>query len=385
MKRILSFILCAILCLSCGTSVFAAEVDSSSIITHDETSTYELYQQAIEIAKARGLTLLPYEEAMATTTSYFSDMDTEVSYDYPGKYDLGENKCAGESEYVPTIETYARETPETAQPMTVSYGYVGSIDTPGEVEWYTFRVKGNGAHNIYSTGSTDVKVEFYKKTWYGSYQLIDSNDDGGQGLNFRLELGLEMNVDYYVKVSAYLNNTGSYVIWTEENVDELYSPTGGSWTWDVADPDPDGTFFTIHKLTYLQPHEAQAYYIMMTNDTLRKARDQLITMPYDAAKAFILSHASVTVAAADFILSHLLTVVLPSLTDLELGSLAEAAGMQSDGTFTRGVLVTSLSVVTTGYIPQTLNLFESWYGPYIYGRARYRGHFDIGDKKPLWK
>lgn len=385
MKRIVAMILCITFCLSCSTSVFASEFNSSEN-NNAVLTTSELYQRATEIASTRGVTLMPYEQAMETTTGGTElDSDREISYDYPGKNDLAANKVVVQPEIINQDNIRGGTSQSNAQTISIPSNTYDSIATAGEVDWFTFRVNGNGAHNLYSTGSTDTKVEFYKRTWYGSYTLIDSNDDGGAGLNFRLELGLEMNVDYYVKVSAYGNGTGSYTLRVEENRDSMYAPNGGSWTWDVANPDPDGAYFSVDKIVYLTPIEAEGHYIMVSQDSIRNIRDYVLSLTYSAAVSYLMSYLNIQSAVASFILDELSSFGFPDLTDMELNSIAEAGGMRSDGTFSNGIVIYSLTSYTVDYYPVTMNTYDSWTSSYIYGEPRYRGTFDENDKTPMWR
>lgn len=383
-KKIIAIILCMAICLSCGTTAFAAEntVVNSTV---SDTSTYEYYQRLSEIAESRGITLMPYDQITASNISSLTeDNDEEVSYDYPGKNDITAKKKL-EAENPPTVEPKGGTSQSNAQTISVpSYTY-DSIATAGEVDWFKFEVNGNGAHNLYTTGSTDTKVEFYKRTWYGSYTLIDSNDDGGEGLNCRLELGLKMNVDYYVKITAYGSKTGSYTLRIEENKDSMYAPNGGSWSWDVANPDPDGAYFNIDKIVYLTASEAQGYYIMVSRDSFKQVRDYILGLSFNAAVSYLMSYYGITQAVASFIIGEAASFTFPSLTDLELDSIAEAGGVRSDGTFSRGIKIVSVTSYSSLSIPVMLNTYEAWSSSYMYGQARYRGTFDTTDKTPMWR
>lgn len=385
MKKVLCIVLSLVMLLSMSVPAFAVELDTSEN-SNAGLTTQDLYQRATEIANARGITLMPYEQAMASSVgSADSRVDKEISYEYPGKNVLDATKSAVKNENTIQAEIRGGSSQSNAQTISVpSYTY-DSIATAGEEDWFKFEVNGNGAHNLYTTGSTDTKVEFYKRTWYGSYKLIDSNDDGGEGLNFRLELGLEMNVDYYVKVTAYGDKTGSYTLRIEENRDSLYAPNGGSWSWDVANPDPDGVYFNVDKIVYLPPTEAQGYYIMVSQDSIREIRDYVLGLSYNAAVAYLMSYFGITHAVASFMLGELASFAFPSLTDMELDSIAEAGGMRSDGTFSNGIVIYSLTSYTVDLYPVTMNTYESWTSSYMYGESRYRGTFDETDKTPMWR
>lgn len=380
MKRFISILLSVVMCLSVSGTAFAA---NEPIQREDESmTTEERYNQAVAIAESRGIKLLPFSEVSDNISTGTKDF-TEVSYDYDGKDTLAEGKTA-EKELLGD-STKGGSSQSNAQTISVPSTTYDSIPTAGAVDWFTFRVNGNGAHNLYSTGSTDTKVEFYKKTLLGGYSLIDSNDDGGSGTNFRLELGLTTGVDYYVKVSAYGSGTGSYVLHLEENRDSLYSPSGGSWTWTVASPDPDGVYFNVDKVVYLPASEAEAYYIMVSRDSFHQVRDHILSLSFDAAVAYVMSYYGITQAVASFIVGEAASFTFPSLTDLELDSIASAAGINSSGHATQGLKIVSVTAYASGGVPVMMNTYESWTSSYIYGEARYRGSFDTSDKTPMWR
>lgn len=380
MKRLIATLLAAAMCFSLGVSAFAAE--NTAERAYEGMTTEEMYAQASLFARARGIEILPYDEAMADTNAARNIDSPEISYDYEGKYELVDGKVADDPLFV---EPYGGSSQSNAQEISVPSTTSDSIPTAGAVDWFKFRVNGNGAHNLYSIGSTDTKVEFYKKTLLGGYELIDSNDDGGSGSNFRLELGLKTGVDYYVKVMAFGSKTGSYSLRIEENKDSLYSPNGGSWRWDVASPDPDGALFNIDKLVYLTADEAEGYYIMVSRDSFRQVRDKILSLSFNAAVALLMNTYGITEAVASFIVGEAASFVYPSLTDIELDSIASAAGINSSGHATRGLKIVSLTSYTSSGIPIATNTYEKWTGSYIYGQARYRGTFDTTDKTPLWR
>ena len=380
MKRFIATLLIAVMCLSLGVNAFA--VENTEEQAYEGMTTEERYAQVSKFAKARGIEILPYDAAMATVNITMDTVETEISYDYEGKYELANGKVAEEPLLV---EPIGGSTQKNAQEISVPSTTSDSIPTAGAVDWFTFRVNGNGAHNLYSTGSTDTKVEFYKKKLLGGYELIDSNDDGGSGLNFRLELGLKTGVDYYVKVMAYGNKTGSYSLRIEENRDSLYSPDGGSWSWDVASPDPDGAFFNIDKIVYLNKDDAEGYYIMVSRDSFREVKDYILGLSFNAAVAYLVSYYNITSAVASFIVGEAASFAFPSLTDLELDSIASAAGINSSGHATRGLKIVSVTSYTGSGMPVMMNTYESWSSSYMYGEARYRGSFDTTDKTPMWR
>ena len=364
MKKILALVMCCVILLSSSTP-FLAKENSDSNISEYQGFTYEYYQKLSEIAEARGITLMPYDEMVENSDSGFEKESNGNS---------ASNMVRGGA------------TADAAVSIYLSSSKYDSIDVAGEADWFKFEVNGNGAHNIYTTGNTDTKVELYKKTWYGEYLLIDSNDDISiADWNCRLEVGLETNIDYYIKITAYGKDTGAYVLRLEENRDQMSSPEGGSWTWDVATPDPDGLFFNVDKITYLDANAAKGYYIMVSDDDFREVRDIIIGLTFDAAVTYVMGYYKIKEAIASYIVSKAVGFGTPNLTKTELNSISEAGGKDSSGNFKYGIKIVSVTTYSAIGAPVMLNTYERWNGSYIYGAERYRGTFDTTDKTPLWR
>lgn len=254
-----------------------------------------------------------------------------------------------------------------------------------EENWYKFTANGSGAYNIYSLGALDTKVELYEENIWGNLILLENDDDSGEGSNFQIEPGLSSGNNYYIKVTAFGSKTGSYSIRLEENRESLYSPNGGSWSWTISYPDPDGYYFSIDKIVYLPQNEVDAYYILVSNDNYRTIRDMILSTSIDAVVGYLTSAFGITKAVATFIISEVASKSFPTLTSLELDSIKRAAGIDAYGHASRGIKIVSCTAYSTMGIPVTTNVYETWTGSTIYGQARYRGQFDMYDKTPLWR
>ncbi len=83
--------------------------------------------------------------------------------------------------------------------LTANSTYNATISTGGEMKYYTFTPSTSGKYVIYSTSSEDTRVYLYNS----SGTQIDSNDDGGEGNNFRLECDLTAGTTYRFGVRYY--------------------------------------------------------------------------------------------------------------------------------------------------------------------------------------
>ena len=136
---------------------------------------------------------------------------------------------------------------------------------------------------------------------------------------------------------------------------------------------------------YLTAPEAEAYYIMVSRDSFKEVRDHILSMTFNAAVSYVMSYYGATKAVATFIVEESLSWTMPTLTSLELDAIAEAGGVRSDGSFSRGIKIISLTTYSSNMMPVMLNTYERWSSPYMFGQVRYRGTFDTTDKSPLWR
>lgn len=101
----------------------------------------------------------------------------------------------------------------TASCLTISQWHTGAISSPDAQKWYQFIVPKTDTYIVQTTGSLDTVGHLYNSG--GS--LIESNDDGGGDLNFRIEATLVGGLTYYIQVQAYGSNTGSFDLVVEPN------------------------------------------------------------------------------------------------------------------------------------------------------------------------
>ena len=84
----------------------------------------------------------------------------------------------------------------------------GEIDPAGESDYYRVRISEAGTLTVYTTGDLDTRGFLHD----GEERQLASNDDGGDGTNFRIEREVDPGT-YYIRVEAYHQDaTGSYTI-----------------------------------------------------------------------------------------------------------------------------------------------------------------------------
>ena len=264
-----------------------------------------------------------------------------------------------------------------------------SIENTKESDWFKFKTTVFGAINIYTESELNTKITLYTKNLFGKEKLLISDDNSGKQKNARIEYEIIPNKQYYIKVSS--TKKGGYQLFLESNFDRLYSPSGGAWIADSKEYETYGNY-TFHKKVFLTASEAQAYYIMVSNDEFREFRDELLAIPFDVAFAIISERFPIfkNPILAGLLFDWLVMENIPTFTEIELNSIAQAGNMQADGTFNNGIVITSFSTFSPTAPPAGdmlltySNSYTSWTDEYITGVRFCRGQFDINDKKPLW-
>ena len=99
------------------------------------------------------------------------------------------------------------------------------VSTDGQMRYYTYTPTTSGKFVIYSTGSSDTKVYLYDS----SLTELDSDDDGGDSTNFRLEYNLTAGTKYIFGIRYYnSSNTGTIPFTFGRVYTITYNGNGGS-------------------------------------------------------------------------------------------------------------------------------------------------------------
>lgn len=365
MKKWLSIILCIVMVCNFSTIAFASNIDGDLCSTPEE-----IYREAQRMAAARGIQLL--DESIV-----FSD----------------DNRLE-QTRIETSISPTAVSVPSSATSISEGTGKTKSL-TAGGVVWFVFTTPSAGAYNIYTTGSTNTYGELYKKGLLG-LSLVAETGSGGSGTNFYIRDDLKNNTTYYVKVKGQTTTvSGSFTFYVKGNKDSQVSSNGGVWNWTTNVEDPDGVYYNIDQITYLNATQATGYYNLVATDNVRTVRDAVLNLTTTKAIEYLMAYYGVSSTVASWILDALavgsaVMPNIPSLTSIELASIADAAGYNpSTGICSRGLKVYSLTTYTstsTGMIPVMLNTYESWTGSTMYGEKYYRGAFATPtNPKPLWR
>jgi len=109
--------------------------------------------------------------------------------------------------------------------LSVNTSNSATISTAGKMKYYEYTPSTSGTYVIYSTGSADTKVHLYNV----SGTELDSNDDGGDNSNFRLEYNLTAGTKYIFGVKYYSSSTTGTIPFKFGNVYTVnYNANGGT-------------------------------------------------------------------------------------------------------------------------------------------------------------
>ena len=120
----------------------------------------------------------------------------------------------------------------------------GQIETIGDVDYFRFEIQDRSSVIVYSTGDLDTFGTLEPEPTAGFFEPIDTDDDGGDSYNFRIQRMLDAGI-YYIKVGGYDTDTGAYSIHLVVNAPlSLRMATGdllsSGWSHTCA-LRPDGT------------------------------------------------------------------------------------------------------------------------------------------------
>ena len=90
----------------------------------------------------------------------------------------------------------------TATEISVGTVTTGTMDLPGDLDYFQFTISQTGVYVIYSRNSIDIKANLYDS----SYSRITGDDHGGEVDNFRIERTLNPGT-YFLQVKLTIPST----------------------------------------------------------------------------------------------------------------------------------------------------------------------------------
>lgn len=140
--------------------------------------------------------------------------------------------------------------------------------------YYTFTPSTSGTYIFESTGSLDSKVFVYSK----SGTQLGSNDDGGSGNNFKLEIEMTAGTSYIIGVRAYSGNTGSTTFTITKKQVVMRGDLNGDGCVDAG----DAVLISRYDAGLITLTAAQLEAGDLNNDGYVDAGDAVIISRYDA-------------------------------------------------------------------------------------------------------
>ena len=112
------------------------------------------------------------------------------------------------------VQTEDEETPDVTE-LKLDTVYTADIDEEGQRLWYSFTPTQDGKYVIYSEGEFDTYAELYENI--DDEWPLQTNNDSGEGSNFKLSYTLEADQTYYYCVSMdSSDDTGSFTVQIEK-------------------------------------------------------------------------------------------------------------------------------------------------------------------------
>ena len=176
-----------------------------------------------------------HTEGGSSGSGFFLDNGSDTHYLLGSLVGGPEDDCAvglygSLSDFYPRIRPYLRnETPpapaddhgstrDTATVLAIGATTSGHLESPDDVDYFSFTVDGDGEVSIESSGSIDVIGTLYD----GEGRELLRDDDGGNGYNFSLVLDLAPGT-YYFSVEGYEGEIGAYEVSIQFAAAPVYS------------------------------------------------------------------------------------------------------------------------------------------------------------------
>lgn len=163
---------------------------------------------------------------------YSSEEMQKINSEYQSKEEaIAESQDLKDEELPPMSRAALPTSSSNATPITGNTPYfTGSYFlTAGSAGYVKLTPTQNYYVSIYTTGSTDTKLEVYSNL--SCTNLITSNDDGGHGTNAKLYFYANSGNTYYIKLKGYSTSTsGNYLLVLQRGQPTSRSERGDMFT-----------------------------------------------------------------------------------------------------------------------------------------------------------
>lgn len=113
-------------------------------------------------------------------------------------------------------------SPTTSGVVTVGGSATGNIEISGDLDWFSVTLEAGQTVQISQNGLGLSDPYLRLRDAGGTF--LDSNDDGGPGLDSRITFTPPSGGVYYIEAGAFDTNTGTYEIEVTEMPQEVYDP-----------------------------------------------------------------------------------------------------------------------------------------------------------------
>ncbi len=151
------------------------------------------------------------DEYNEETWDYYHNIeDAENSPEYvtPAVTAAAEYRCVVSDPYE-TLNVDFTVLPVTVKPIVLNTETTAEIGEDKSEAYFSFTPETTGFYRFYSTGENDTYGSVYDAQW----NLLASNDDGGDDYNFLIETTLEADQTYYLTASYVSDGDGSFSVW----------------------------------------------------------------------------------------------------------------------------------------------------------------------------
>ena len=137
------------------------------------------------------------------------------------------------------LSVYAEENPISVQSVETGKQYETNVVSAKDIQKYQFTPGTTGTYHFYSEGNEDT----YGYVYDASQNLISSDNDSGENLNFSMDVNLEAGKNYYLAASYFMEDKTGTIQWKiesesakEQNKDnETVSPKEDNTTSENVD------------------------------------------------------------------------------------------------------------------------------------------------------
>ena len=113
------------------------------------------------------------------------------------------------------LSVYAESAPTSTQNVEVGKRYETNISSAKDIPKYQFTPETTGTYHFYSEGNEDT----YGYVYDANQNLISSDNDSGEELNFSMDMNCEAGETYYLAASYFMEEQTGTIQWKVEQED----------------------------------------------------------------------------------------------------------------------------------------------------------------------